>query len=185
MSTITKQLIPLSYITEACNVSGNINEKEMKPNLIEAQAELRTILGSEFYEEIEEQYAVVNDTFTTDNAALYEGYIKLYLAWQAYFYSLGFTQLKSTPTGLRAFNDENSSLASDVQLFGLEKNVKRRAQAYRDMMIDYLRNEQSKDSTKFPLWDDNCKESFQFGISDISKTSDKVFSINKAVISNE
>ncbi len=185
MSVITKQLIPLSFINEACNVSANINEKEMKPNLIEAQMELRAVLGSEFYEEIENQYAPVNDSFSTDNATLYEGYIKLYLAWNAYFYSLGFTQLKSTPTGLRTFKDENSELATDLQLFSVEKNVKRRADAYKNMMIDFLRLEQSKDSTKYPKWEDNCKTEFQFGISSISKTKDHIFSINKAVVSNE
>jgi len=185
MSRVTKFLIPLSYINEACDVSGNINEKKLKPALSEAQMDLRAYLGAEFYSEIETQYAPSGDTFSTDNATLYEDYIKDFLAWTAYFYSLGFSQTDSTPTGERSFKDENSELASDIQLFSKEKNIKRIAYKFKSAMIDFLRLSQTQDSTKYPKWTEQCRTEFQFGISSISRENDAIFAVNKAVTNNE
>lgn len=184
---VEKLLIPLSYINEACFVSSNIDEKKIKTSLKRAQLRLRELLGAEFYEEIETQYKPVNDTFSTDNSTLYENYIKDYLAWQSYFYFIGFSQTESTPTGERSFTDDNSALATDIQLFSKEKNIKQVAYEYQSSMINFLRNEQSKNSTKYPKWEDNCKEEFSFGISGIGKDSkeESIFAINKATVANE
>lgn len=176
-------LIPLAYINEACSVSQNIDEKKMKANLEEAQADLREVLGPEFYEDILDQYE--NDSFTSANDTLYEDYIKNFLAWQAYFYSLGFSQSESTPTGERAFTDENSTILQDVQLYSKEKNVKRRAQRYKYDLINYLTLEQSKDSTAFPKWEQPCNEEFSFGITSVSKENNAMISINRVVKDNE
>lgn len=191
MSRVTKQLIPLDYINESTFVSKNIDEKKLKPSLAEAQMDLRAILGAEFYEEIETQYAPSGDTFTAANAALYEDYIKDFLAWTAYFYSLGMSQLDSTPTGERSFNDGNSTLASDIQLFSKEKNVKRFAFKFKSAMIDYLKlnqyNYSRGDATAYPYakWVEKCTEEFQFGFSAIGKENDDIFAVNKAVTLNE
>lgn len=191
MSRVTKQLIPLAYINEAAFVSSNIDEKKLKPSLAEAQMDLRAILGAEFYEEIETQYAPSNDTFTAANAALYEDYIKDFLAWTAYFYSLGMSQLDSTPTGERSFNDENSTLASDIQLFSKEKNVKRFAFKFKSAMIDYLKLSQYNYSRgvagayAYDKWVEKCTEEFQFGFSAIGKENDDIFAVNRAVTLNE
>ena len=183
--SFSKFLIPLSYINEACHVSLNIDEKKVKPHLEEAQEDLRELLGAEFYEEIETQYSPSGGTFTTDNETLYEDYLKKFLAWQSYFYSLGFSQSESTPTGERAFKDDNSDLLADVALFAKEKNIKRRATKYKGAIINYLRLEQEKDSTKFPLWVNKYRDEFQFGISAIGRENDDIFAVNKAVKDNE
>ena len=191
MSFISKQLIPLSYINEACSVSENIDEKKMKPNLEEAQLDLLNILGAEFYEEIENQYSPSGGSFTTANEELYENYIKKYLAWQSYFYSLGFSQTESTPTGERSFKDENSDLASDIQLFSKEKNVKAKAFKFKSAMIEFLKLQQYRYSQgvsgayAFAKWVENCKTEFQFGISAIGRQKDEIFSVNRAVTNNE
>lgn len=191
MSRVTKLLIPLAYINEATFVSSNIDEKKMKPSLVEAQIDLRALLGAEFYEEIETQYAPSNDTFTTANSTLYEDYIKDFLAWSTYFYSLGFSQVESTPTGERSFSDENSALATDLQLFSKEKNIKRMADKFKSAMIDFLRLNQLRYSQgvsgayEFAKWEDKCKEEFQFGFSAISRENDEIFYVNKAVTVNE
>src|SRR5687767_6840790 len=135
MSRVTKLLIPLSYINGACFLSTNIDEKKIKPSLSEAKMDLRTGIGAEFYEEIETQYAPHGDTFTAANASLYEDYIKDFLASTAYFYSLELSQLDSPPTGERSFNDENSTLATDIQLFSKEKNIKSFAFKFKSAMI--------------------------------------------------
>lgn len=180
-----KFLLPLAYLNEACALSLNTDEKKYKMVLRLAQSNLRDILGAEFYEEIEEQYAVASDTLSADNSTLYEDYIKDYLAWQTYFYHLKFSQSSSTPTGEREFNDPNSNILSDIKLSSLEKNVMEQANHYKYGMINFLNLEQSKDATKYPLWEGSCKEEFGFAISSISKTSDDIVSINKAINSNE
>lgn len=182
-----KLLIPLAYLNEACNLSSNIDEKEFKMVLKIAQEDLRDILGGEFYEEIESQYEPSGDTLTAANSTLYEDYLKDYLAWATYHRHLGFSQSKSTPTGEREFNDENSTILADVKLFSKEKNVREMVARYHNRIINYLENEQAKDSTAFPLWQGCKKGDFSWGISGVERNSncDKIFSINKAVTGNE
>jgi hypothetical protein len=182
-----KQLIPLSYLNEACFLSQNIDEKKFKMSLKIAQKDLRDILGGEFYAEIETQYAPANDTLTTENATLYEDYLKDFLAWSTYQYHLGFSQSESTPTGERAFKDENSDLLTDITIFGKEKNVKAQVSRCKNDIINYLRLQQTILSTNFPLWKDTCRDEFGFAISGIERNSalDKTISITKAVRANE
>lgn len=182
-----KQLIPLAYLNEACSVSLNVLDTKLKADLDEAQSDLRDVLGAEFYAEIESQYDIGNNTLSAANAALYDPYIKQFLAWQAYFYSLGFSQSASTPTGEREFSDANSTILADVKLYSKEKNVRRRASRYKYDLINYLRIERSKDSTAFPLWSDSCRDEISFAISSIERDamSDNIFSINKATNRNE
>jgi len=176
-------LIPLPYINEACNVSENIPEKKMKGNLEEAQADLKDVLGAEFYEQIESQYE--NETFSSENDTLYEDYIKQFLAWQSYFYSLGFSQSESTPTGERSFNDENSTLLDDLRTNAKEKNIMRRAKRYKYDLINFLTLAQSRDATAYSLWSKPCKEEFSFAISSVSREHDAIISVNRAVTENE
>lgn len=182
-----KLLIPLSYLNEACFLSQNIDEKEFKIHLKLAQQGLEDILGYEFYQQIETQYDANSDTFTTDNATLYENYLKDYLAWRTYFKYFGFSQSKSTPTGERVFNDENSSILQDVQLFSKEKNVESIVNHYKYRIINFLRLSQKNDSTKYPLWVDNCQPQFSWGITAISRDQrkDQIISIDKATTYNE
>jgi len=182
-----KLLIPLAYLNEACFLSQNIDEKKFKMVLKIAQEDLEEVLGAEFYAQIETQYDPLADTLTVANATLYEDYLKDFLAWSTYHRLLGFSQSDSTPTGERSFNDENSILLADIALESKEKNVLQMVARYRNRIINYLNNEQAKDSTVFPLWDGCKKGSFSWGISGIERDSqeDKIISINKAVIGNE
>lgn len=193
MSRVTKFLIPLAYINDACFVSTNIDDKKLKPSLAEAQMDLRAILGAEFYEEIENQYSQLGqgESFTAANSTLYEDYIKDFLAWQSYFYSLGLSQTESTPTGERSFKDENSDLASDIQLFSKEKNIKRLAYKFKSAMIDFLSLNQTNYAAgvsgayAYAKWTKKCADEFQFGISAIGREEDTIFAVNKAVTTNE
>lgn len=185
MSRVTKLLIPLSYINESCAVSTNIDEKKIKPSVFEAQMDLRGLLGAEFYTEIENQYLASGGSFSPDNETLYEDYIKDFLAWTAYFYSLGFSQTESTATGERTFKDDNSELASDIQIFSKEKNVKRIAYKFKSAMLDFLELSQHNDATKYPKWSKPCRDQFQFGISAVGRDKDEIVAVFKAVTNNE
>jgi hypothetical protein len=176
-------LIPIAYLNEACFLSDNVDEKKYQMALKIAQMDLEDVLGVEFYEQIESQFDA--ETLSIDNDALYEGYIKDYLAWQTYLHYLKFANVEATPTGIRTFKDENSDLATDLQLYSVEKNVLDMANRYKYRMINFLKLEQSKDSTKYSLWTDQCKEQFSFGFSAIDKGSDALVSVNKTISTNE
>lgn len=182
-----KLLIPLSEINEECAVTLNIDERKQKANVEEAQEDLKGVLGAEFYEEIETQYSPTASTLTAANLTLYEDYIKKFLAWQAYFYSLGFSQSSSTPTGEREHLDENSTLIKDVALYSKEKNIRRRADKWKYSLITFLQQAQARDANAYPLWKDCPHESLSFAISSIEKNSwdDTMFSLHKATTRNE
>ena len=95
------------------------------------------------------------------------------------------SDLEATPTGIREFNDDNSSVLSDVKKFSHEKNVLEFANFYKNRMINYLKETQANDSTKFSLWKHCQKEVYSFGITSVDKTSDSLIMVNKAIITNE
>lgn len=178
-------LIPIAYIQEQCLLSNNIDTKKFTVALEMAQEDLQDTLGKEFYEQIETQCDT--DTLSTDNNAVYDDYIKKYLAWQANYHFLGHAQDDSTPTGFREHKDDNSDLISDVKLFSKEKKTLERANKCKYRMINFITLEQSKDSTKYPLYTKSCKVEMSFAISAIDKDgqADALFRVNKSITNNE
>lgn len=175
-------LLTLSYLNTACFLS--LNEDDIKYNMCleDSEDDLRDILKPEFYDEITSQYP---GSFTADNSALYDPYIKKFLAWQTYFYYLRFANVNATPTGIRSFDDENSTIATDIQMYSLEKNVKEKANRFKYKLINFLKESQSNDSTKYPLWEDECREEMSFAITSVDKSSDQLIKINKSITNNE
>jgi hypothetical protein len=178
-----KNLIPISYLNEVCFLSLNTDDKKYTMCLKMSQGDLSDMLGSTFYDEIYTQYP---GTLSADNIALYEGYIKDLLAWQTYFNYLKFANIDATPTGIREFSDDNSTLASDIRMASLEKNILREVEKYKGRMITFLRFEKSNDQTKYPLYQDRCSnEEYSFAITSVHKSSDTLFRANKSIITNE
>lgn len=178
-------ILEIPYIMHVCRVSHNIEQDVLKIHLKEAQEDLQDILAGEFYEEIESQY--MTKTLSSDNQPLYEDYIKDFLAWKTYHDYLGFSQSASTPTGERSFNDENSTLLADVSLYSKEKNVRSKYFKKKQRLINYLKLQRSKDSTKFPKWLDTCRDEFSFAITSITRDGkkDNYISVNKSSALNE
>lgn len=178
-------LIPIAYLNEICFLSLNTDDKKYKSALDEAQDDLIEIIGQAFYTQIETQYNTNPTSFTSDNETLYENYIKKYLAWQTYLNYIGFSNNDSTPTGIRKFNDENSELLTGVEMYALEKKINGKVQKYKTKMINFLKLQKEKDSSKYPLYVHKCKEDFSFGITSITKKDYTLFKANKAITNNE
>lgn len=176
-------LIEISYLNEACFLTLNEDDKKYRICLDMAQEDLSDELGEEFYDEIETQYD--QDSLTPNNDTLYEDYIKKFLAWQTYFHYLKFANINSTPTGIREFNDENSSVATDIKMYSLEKNVKARADKHKFRMVNYIKTKQDNDSTAFPLFGSCTKEYMSFSITSVDKKNDSIIRVNKTIITNE
>ena len=96
-----------------------------------------------------------------------------------------FSQSGNTPTGARQFKDENSDILSDIKLASLEKNVSQQAEHYKNEMVNYLKLEQEKSSSAFPLWNEQCMEAFSFGFTAVNGQSDASFRVNRATTKNE
>lgn len=181
-------ILELAYLNTACFLSLNENDIKYNMCLEMAQEDLRdAILGREFYEQIESQYTASppNNGYTGDNLALYNPYIKKFLAWQTYFHYLKFANVGATRSGIRTFKDENSDIASDIQMYSLEKNVRARADSSKYAIINFLKEEQANDSTKYPLWEDDNREQMSFAITSVDKESDALIQVNKTIITNE
>lgn len=176
-------LIPIGYLNEACFLSLNTDDKKYQMCLKLAQDSFEEVIGSEFYDELTSEYE--SDSFTSDNEALYDPFVKDYLAWLTYFNYLKFANADATPTGIREFSDDNSSIVSDVKLYSFEKNVRQNVEFYKAKMINFLKLEKSKDGTKYPLFQDTCNQDFGFAITAIDKKSDVLIKVNKATIANE
>lgn len=176
-------LLEISYLNEECFLSLNADDKKYSMCLKLSQQDLYDLLGGEFYQEIETQ--VDEDSLTSDNDTLYTDYIKDYLAWQTFFHYTKFSQSDATPTGFRQFVDENSTILEDVKMYSLEKNILNVSTRYRDRMLNFLKLEQSKDTTKYPKYSQDCKTVYSFAISAIDKKSDSLLKVNKAIITNE
>lgn len=174
-------ILDLTYLNTACNLSLNTSDIKYNMFLKRAQLDLRETLGGEFYDQIVSQYP----SYTGDNQTLYDEYIKDLLAWSTYGYYLKMSDFESTPTGMRSFNDDNSSLLTDMNKHAAEKNVLEFVRFYRNRMLNYISETQSNDSTKFPLYINCPKETYSFGITAIDKRSDGQLKINKAIISND
>ena len=178
-------LIPISYLNEACFLSLNTDDKKYRMCLKIAQEDLSDTLGKTYFNQLETQYSSNPTTLDTNNDFLYENFIKDYLAWQTYFNYLKFANVDSTPTGIREFNDENSSVISDVKMYSLEKNVLARANTYKYRMLNYIKLKQTESANNFPLYKDCRKPEMSFGITSVEKKNSVLISVNKSIHTNE
>lgn len=178
-------LIPLSYLNEACFLSLNTDAKKYQMLLKIAQDNLKQLLGAEFYLQIETQYNTNPTTLSTDNQALYDPYIMDYLAWRTYSEYMGFGNGDETPTGTRKFLDDNSELLSDVEMYARQKHILKNVRDYKAAMINFIKEAKANDSTKYPLYTEKCMEEFSFGITSVDAQSNAQFKINKTIINNE
>jgi len=176
-------LIELSYLNEVCFLSTNTDDKKYRMCLKMSQDNLQSILGRSFYAQIETQYQA--NTLSTDNNTLYENYLKDFLAWQTYFNYLKFANVEATPSGIREFSDENSTIASDVKMYALEKNVRTEANNKKFNIINYLRESRMNNATIYPLWVDVCKPQMSFAITSVDAKSDVNIRVNKSIITQE
>jgi hypothetical protein len=107
------------------------------------------------------------------------------MAWLTYYHYLTFANVEATPTGIRTFDDDNSSIADDVKMWSLEKKVYKRSNDYKLKMINFLKLARSKDSTKYPKWIGECRQYNSFSITSISKGNDATIRVNRTINTNE
>jgi hypothetical protein len=177
-------LIPLHYLNEACFLSVNEDDKKYEMCLKMAERDLKGIVGRDYYNELQAQFTA--STFTTDNENLYEEAIKDYLAWRTYFHYLKFANVTATPTGIRTFNDDNSSLAEDIAMYSLEKHVKEQFVSYQNGITSYIKSVRCTRADAYPLFDDcGNQPANNFSITSITGNNTSQIDVAKSIFNNE
>ncbi len=146
------KLITYQYLRQETDISQNVDNKSLDNPIKRAQDMLSFLFGKAFYEQIETQFD--SNNLSTDNDALFDPYIKKFLAWQAYEFYLVKANVYETRTGFRQFTDENSEVASDVVMGNIIKDAKQWTQFYKGEMLSYIKQQQRIDSSKYPLYRD-------------------------------
>lgn len=177
-------LISEAFFKDFNNVSDNLDSREVQNYILRAEQEVKFLIGKEFYDQLLSQYESAENTsgLSTDNLNFYDPYLINYIAKQAYSYLLKGANYAVTRSGLRVLSEDNSTIASDKMIGEIIKECKQEVIQYRDRMINFLRGAQQADSSKYPLFDDSCRDlGTSFHITSVSKTEDVYCKINKQI----
>lgn len=178
------KLITYQYLREECDISQNVDNKKLDNPIKRAQDMVKFVLGKAFYEEIETEFLA--STLSTDNDALFDPYIKKFLAWQAYEFYIERANVYESRTGLRQFEEENSSIASDVTMGNIIKMAKQWTQFYKGEMLTFITQQRQLDSTKYDKYRDCGNRSGSgFHITSITARDKSSRRINTKIESNE
>lgn len=159
------KLIDYAYLKEEVDIPQNIEDSVLEHKIYRAQEMLRMLIGDEFYQDYKTNYKA-----NTLSAAylLFQPYVKQFIAGQAYEYYTIKANFNPTRSGFRVHTEENSVVATDVQMATLIKDAKQQAQFYKTLLVDFL--EGNKDN--YPLYSNYCGNNLtgnSFHISAVSK----------------
>lgn len=161
------KLITYAYLREECDLPQSIQDVEFEHKIYRAQEMLRMLMGDEFYQDFLTNYK--NSTLSEVYNALYDPYIKQFVAWQTYEFWVKKANFKPTRAGIRVHTEENSQPASDVQMGGLIKDANQDAQYYKQLMYDYLNGHYSN----YPLYSQGCRSNLMGNAQHISAVRKK------------
>lgn len=143
------KLITYAYLKEECDMPKNLPDEELEHKIYRAQEMLRMIMGDDFYQDFLTQY---KNTMGTTYQAAYDPYIKQFVAWQAHQFWVVKANFKPTRAGFRVHSEDNSVVATDVQMATLHKDANQQAQYYKELLISFL----NKNSSDYPLYGSSC-----------------------------
>lgn len=181
------KLITYAYFKGETDISQVVDNEKLDNPIKHAGDRLKELITSSFYDELVAQYSTNPQSFSTDNLAFYDPYVKQYLAWQAYEFYIVKANSYETRTGLRIFKEENSDAISDKTHGELIALAKRQTQFYKDRMINFLRSCQRADKTKYPLYTitDKYTTGNGFGISAVTKKDNVSYKISNQVVNQQ
>lgn len=182
------KLISSAYVKGECEISKEVDASELDNPIKQAQDRLKFLLGRSFFDEIYAQGTTTPTSFSTDNAAFFDPYVKQFLAHQAYELYLIKSVAMTQRTGLRVQKSETDDPASDSVVNLFIGTARETTQFYKGQMINYLLEQQESDSSKFPLYDadcDNNKFGTGSGITGVGKIPTKNNNISNKIIFND
>ena len=117
---------------------------------------VRKVLGKDFYDEILTQ--VEGASLTADNNTLLESYIKPMLAHYIVFEEMPYLRSQIGSLGARNPLDDLSGQADDQDYGLLRRRLSSDADLMKQNLIQYIKDEQEDDSSKYPLFE-GCEDS--------------------------
>lgn len=181
------KLITYPYLRIETDISPNVESAVLDNPIKWSHDQLSFLLGRQLYDEIYAQGITNPTTFSTNNAALFDPYVKQFLAWTAYADYIVKANSYETRTGVRTYKEENSDAASDGVMNTRIKKAAEKAQFYKGNMINYILQQQNISVLNFPLYTKDCnntKFGNGFGVTGVSKISTKIRSITQRTIQN-
>jgi len=177
-------LITYSYLRTETDIDQNINNKDLDNPIKRAEDQLKFMLGTAFYDQLVSQNDA--ESLSADNQALYDPYVKKYLAWQAYQYWLIKSPVYATKIGMRQFREDNSDPASDKIMGEMIRDAKEATQGYKGALLSFLKAQQTEDTSKYPLYTNKDKTAMAggFHVTAITNKDRKSAEINRELYSN-
>lgn len=181
------KLITYAYFKEETDISQVVDNSKLDNPIKNAQDRLKVLIGVSFYDQIVSQVITLPKTLSTENGALYDPYIKQYLAWQAYHFYIVKANTYETRTGVRTFVEDNSTPASDKLMGEQIALAKQNAVFYRDTLVNFLNGAKRANSSSYPLYNMSCKSSGGqgLGITAVRKISTTNLKIDNHIVNNE
>lgn len=143
------KLADYAYIKGEVSIPQSIPDVDLDVLIYDAQETLRMLMGDEFYQDYKTQYGAgpLTGAYLT-----LKPYLQQYIARQTYEYYTIFANFKPAISGFRVHTEENSVVATDVQMATIIKLAKQKAQYYKNLLVDYLNGH----SSDFPLYNVSC-----------------------------
>lgn len=163
------KLITYAYLKEEVDIPQNIDDQVLEHKIYRAQEMLRMLMGDEFYQDFLTNYK--NDTLS-EQYVIFQEYVNKFVSWMAYEFFIVKANFNVTRGGVRVHTEENSVVASDVQMAMLIKDAKQQGQYYKNLLMDHLNNNYSL----YPLYNQSCHTNLTgntFHISAVKKHNHK------------
>jgi hypothetical protein len=152
MAQLTDKMITFAYLRKEIDIPQNIPDEELDHKVYRAQERLRMLMGDEFYQDFLAKYKA--GPFSATYQALYDPFIKQFIAWQACQYWTLEANFKPTRSGFRVHTEANSVATTDSQLSIILKDRKQQAEYYTHLLVDFLNNHASD----YPLYNQKCND---------------------------
>ena len=133
------------------SINRNVEIDLLKAEIqLASDIDLQTILGTKFYQHLQDQVTATGNTFNADETILVNDYIQPYLIQQAYFQAMPSIQFRTMNRGMVEGQMENAT-AVDIETFKYLRNIqKQRADFYMTRLLDYLLT--GRGQNKFPQY---------------------------------
>lgn len=180
------KIITNAYFRVETDISQSVEDSVLDRKVKKAQDQLEFIIGRNFYAELVSQAITNPVSFTPNNLAFFDPYVKQYLAWQAYEYYIVRANTYETRMGIRIYKEDNSDAASDKTIGEMVARAKEDSQFYKGKMINFLLESQKVTAGSYPLYTDKCGEKMGpgFQITAINGRSNKYERINIKTTTN-
>lgn len=150
MAQLIDKLITFAYLKQEVDIPQSVPDQELDHKVYRAQERLRMLMGDEFYQDFLTKYKA--NQLSVVYSALYNPYVKQFIAWQACVYWTVEANFKPTRSGFRVPSEENSTAVTDVQLSIIIKDRKQQAEYYVKQLVDFMENH----SSEYPLYENKC-----------------------------